>query len=119
LNDITSKDVLPPGESFVQVNPPLDKAPLIRVRRVQVTPHIVSYPSLTLLPQVILPVQYLSWHAEHQTQTHPLHHDGMSGSKAALTAINDAIKQNKIDDAIEKAQEFLKKEPKNYQGYAL
>ncbi|KAH7325020.1 hypothetical protein B0I35DRAFT_174053 [Stachybotrys elegans] len=41
----------------------------------------------------------------------------MSGSKAALTAINDAIKHNKFDEAIEKAQEFLKKEPKNYQGH--
>lgn len=40
----------------------------------------------------------------------------MSGSKAALKAINDAIRQQKFDDAIEKAQEFLKKEHKNYQG---
>jgi superkiller protein 3 len=40
----------------------------------------------------------------------------MSGSKAILKSINDAIKQQKFDDAIEKAEAFLKKEPKNYQG---
>jgi superkiller protein 3 len=40
----------------------------------------------------------------------------MSGSKAILKSINDAIKQQKFDDAIEKAETFLKKEPKNYQG---
>ncbi|KAK5995694.1 Superkiller protein 3 [Cladobotryum mycophilum] len=41
----------------------------------------------------------------------------MSSSKAVLKAINDAIRQQKIDDAIEKSLEFLKKEPKNYQGH--
>lgn len=40
----------------------------------------------------------------------------MSSSKAVLRAINDAIKQQKFDDAIEQADAFLKKEPKNYQG---
>ncbi|KAF3763770.1 TPR-like protein [Cryphonectria parasitica EP155] len=38
----------------------------------------------------------------------------MSASKAALKAINDAIKQQKFDDAIERAQDFLQKDPKNY-----
>lgn len=41
----------------------------------------------------------------------------MSGSKAALKAINDAIRQQKFDDAVAQAQEFIKKESKNYQGY--
>ncbi|KAK7431520.1 Superkiller protein 3 [Neonectria magnoliae] len=41
----------------------------------------------------------------------------MSGSKAALKAINDAIRQQKFDDAVTQAQEFLKKESKNYQGH--
>lgn len=40
----------------------------------------------------------------------------MSGSKAALKAINEAIRSQKFDDAIEKAQDFLKRETKNYQG---
>ena len=43
----------------------------------------------------------------------------MSNSKALLKAINDAIRQQKFDDAIEKAQDFLKKEPKSYQGSVL
>ncbi|KAL7790272.1 hypothetical protein V8C37DRAFT_182235 [Trichoderma ceciliae] len=38
-------------------------------------------------------------------------------SKAALKGINDAVRQQKFDDAIEKARDFLKKEPKNYQGH--
>lgn len=37
-------------------------------------------------------------------------------SKAALKAINEAVRQQQFDEAIEKAQEFLKKEPKNHQG---
>lgn len=41
----------------------------------------------------------------------------MSGSKAVLKAINDAIRQQKFDDAISQAQEFLQKESKNYQAY--
>ncbi|KEY67918.1 hypothetical protein S7711_02128 [Stachybotrys chartarum IBT 7711] len=41
----------------------------------------------------------------------------MSSSKAALTAINDAIKREKFDDAIEKAQEYLKRDPKSYQAH--
>lgn len=40
----------------------------------------------------------------------------MSGSKAVLRAINDAIKQQKYDDVIGQAREFLSKEPDNYQG---
>ncbi|EFQ27501.1 tetratricopeptide [Colletotrichum graminicola] len=40
----------------------------------------------------------------------------MSGSKAALKAIGDSVKQQKWDDAIQKATEFLEKEPKNYQA---
>ncbi|KAM0448729.1 hypothetical protein ACHAO4_008440 [Trichoderma viride] len=38
-------------------------------------------------------------------------------SKAALKAINEAVRQQQFDEAIEKAQEFLKKEPKNHQGH--
>lgn len=38
----------------------------------------------------------------------------MSTSKAALKAIADAIKQHKWDDAIQQAQDFLRKEPRNY-----
>lgn len=38
----------------------------------------------------------------------------MSTSKAALKAINDAVKQHKFDAAIEQAQDFLQKEPRNY-----
>ncbi|RFU80762.1 superkiller 3 [Trichoderma arundinaceum] len=38
-------------------------------------------------------------------------------SKAALKGINDAVRQQKFDEAIDKAQDFLKKEPKNYQGH--
>ncbi|CAM1503836.1 Fc.00g014270.m01.CDS01 [Cosmosporella sp. VM-42] len=41
----------------------------------------------------------------------------MSGSKAILKAINDAIRQQKFDDAITQAQDFLKKESKNYQAH--
>ncbi|KZL78708.1 antiviral protein (tetratricopeptide) [Colletotrichum tofieldiae] len=40
----------------------------------------------------------------------------MSGAKAALKAIGDSVKQQKWDDAIQKATEFLEKEPKNYQA---
>lgn len=40
----------------------------------------------------------------------------MSSSKAALKAINDAIREKKFEEALEKAQAFLKKEPNNYQG---
>lgn len=39
-------------------------------------------------------------------------------SKAALKAINEAVRQQKYDEVIEKAREFLKKEPKNHQGYS-
>lgn len=39
-----------------------------------------------------------------------------SSSKAVLRSISDDIRQQKFDDALEKAQAFLQKEPKNYQG---
>lgn len=41
----------------------------------------------------------------------------MSGSKAALKAINDAIRTQNFDDAITKAQDLVDKDPKSYQGY--
>lgn len=41
----------------------------------------------------------------------------MSGSKAALKAINDAIRSQDFDDAITKAQNLVEKDPKSYQGY--
>jgi len=41
----------------------------------------------------------------------------MSSSKAQLKAIGDAIREQQFDDAIEKADVFLKKEPKNYQAH--
>ena len=40
----------------------------------------------------------------------------MSGAKALLKAVNEAIKQQKYDDAIEKANEVLQKDPKSYQA---
>lgn len=40
----------------------------------------------------------------------------MSSSKAALKAIADAVKQQKYDDALEQAQDFIQREPKNYQA---
>ncbi|OHW90817.1 antiviral protein [Colletotrichum incanum] len=40
----------------------------------------------------------------------------MSGAKAALKAIGESVKQQKWDDAIQKATEFLENEPKNYQA---
>lgn len=40
----------------------------------------------------------------------------MSNSKAQLKAINEAIKNQKFDDAVEKATAFLEKDPKNYQA---
>lgn len=42
----------------------------------------------------------------------------MSG-KAALKAINDAIRQQNFPDAAEKAKSLLAKDPKSYQGYLL
>ncbi|KAJ4135949.1 Superkiller protein 3 [Fusarium equiseti] len=41
----------------------------------------------------------------------------MSGTKAALKGINDAIRQQKFDDAVSKAQELLEKDSKNYQAH--
>ncbi|KAI6779974.1 Superkiller protein-like protein [Emericellopsis cladophorae] len=41
----------------------------------------------------------------------------MATSKAQLKAINEAIKDSKFDEAIEKSREFLAKDSKNYQGY--
>ncbi|CEI69873.1 Superkiller protein 3 [Fusarium venenatum] len=41
----------------------------------------------------------------------------MSGTKAALKGINDAIRQQKFDDAVSKARDLLEKDPKNYQAH--
>jgi superkiller protein 3 len=41
----------------------------------------------------------------------------MSTTKAVLKAINDAVKQQKWDNVIETATDFLKKEPKNYNTF--
>ena len=41
----------------------------------------------------------------------------MSSAKALLKAVGDAIKQQKFDDAIDKAKEALVKDSKSYQGY--
>ncbi|KAF4854038.1 Superkiller protein 3 [Colletotrichum siamense] len=43
----------------------------------------------------------------------------MSSSKAAVKAIGDSVKQQKWDDAIQKATEFLEREPKHYQANIL
>lgn len=43
----------------------------------------------------------------------------MSGSKAALKAINAAVKAQKYDDAIQEAQKLLGSDPKNYQAYVV
>lgn len=43
----------------------------------------------------------------------------MSGTKALLKAINEAIRQQKWDDAIEAAKDVFQKDPKNYQAYGL
>jgi len=40
----------------------------------------------------------------------------MSGTKAALKAIGEAVRAQKFDDAIQQAQDFLQKEQKNYQA---
>lgn len=40
----------------------------------------------------------------------------MSGVKAALKSINDAIRGQKYDDAIVQAKDLVKRDPKNYQG---
>lgn len=40
----------------------------------------------------------------------------MSGTKALLKAVNDAIKQSKWDAAIEAAEEIFQKDAKNYQA---
>lgn len=40
----------------------------------------------------------------------------MSGTKALLKAINDAIKQQKWDAAIETAEDVFQRDPKNYQA---
>ncbi|KYK54747.1 antiviral protein [Drechmeria coniospora] len=41
----------------------------------------------------------------------------MSGSKAALKAINDGIRQQKFDQVVQLAQDFLQQESKNYQAH--
>ena len=38
-------------------------------------------------------------------------------TKAALKSINDAVREKNYDDAIQKARELLKKDPKHYQAY--
>lgn len=43
----------------------------------------------------------------------------MASSKAALKAINDAIKQQNFDSAIQQAQDFLQREPRNYNALAF
>lgn len=40
----------------------------------------------------------------------------MSGTKAALKAIGEAIKQQKWDEATKQAEDLLQREPKNYQA---
>jgi len=40
----------------------------------------------------------------------------MSGTKAALKAINTAVKAQKYDEAIQQAQKLLGADPKSYQG---
>lgn len=40
----------------------------------------------------------------------------MSGAKATLKAINDAIRGQDYDGAIERAKELIKKDPKSYHG---
>jgi superkiller protein 3 len=37
-------------------------------------------------------------------------------TKALLKAVGEAIRQGKFDDAIQKANEVLEKDPKNYQA---
>lgn len=41
----------------------------------------------------------------------------MSGQKAALKAIANAIKAQKYDDAAQEAQKLLANDPKSYQAY--
>lgn len=43
----------------------------------------------------------------------------MSSSKATLKAINDAIKQQNYDSAIQQTQDFLQREPQNYTALAF
>ncbi|TFB07263.1 Superkiller protein 3 [Trichoderma ghanense] len=38
-------------------------------------------------------------------------------TKAALKSINDAVREKNYDDAIQKARDFLKKDPKHYQAH--
>jgi hypothetical protein len=42
----------------------------------------------------------------------------MSGTKSLLKAINEAIRQQRWDDAIEAAEDVFQKDPRNYQAYA-
>ena len=42
----------------------------------------------------------------------------MSSGKAALKAINDAIRAQKFDDAVDKAQNLVKQDASNFQGCA-
>lgn len=44
----------------------------------------------------------------------------MAGStRAALKSINDAIRGQQYDDAVELARSLVKRDPKSYQGYVL
>jgi len=43
---------------------------------------------------------------------------GQPSAKAQLKAINEAFQQRRFDEAVERAQALLQKEPKNYQAYA-
>ncbi|KAK3290698.1 uncharacterized protein B0H64DRAFT_54354 [Chaetomium fimeti] len=43
----------------------------------------------------------------------------MSGTKALLKGINEAIKQRKWDEAIEAAEDVFQKDPKNYQAHVF
>lgn len=40
----------------------------------------------------------------------------MASAKAALKSINDAIRGQKYDDAVELAKSLVKRDPKSYQG---
>lgn len=43
----------------------------------------------------------------------------MSGTKAALKAINDGIAKQDFDGVIQQARTLLDKDPKNYQAYVV
>lgn len=43
----------------------------------------------------------------------------MSGTKAALKAIVEAVKQQNFDEVISQSKALVKKEPQNFQGYVV